>query len=109
MLRPGVRIHVRTGYSANALNMPIAFNGTITNVEPSEYVLSIVAQGDGMELEKKLPLSSELSTLKPDVFGWEPRQLITHMLMSCGGSSGEDVFGQTLQQRIWNYSRKKIK
>ena len=48
-LNPGIRIHLRMGYSANAAELPIVFNGCITEVGTSD-VVDIVAQGDGVEL-----------------------------------------------------------
>lgn len=48
-LKPGIRIHVRLGYSADASTLPIVFNGTIAEVTNGEIV-TIVAQGDGIEL-----------------------------------------------------------
>ena len=48
-LNPGIRIHLRMGYGANAAELPIVFNGCITEVGTSD-VVDIVAQGDGVEL-----------------------------------------------------------
>lgn len=48
VLKPGVRMHIRMGYSADAARMPVAFNGRITEVNAGE-VVNMVAQGDGIE------------------------------------------------------------
>ena len=48
-LKPGVRIHIRMGYSGDASNLPIVFNGVIAEVGTGE-LMEIIAQGDGHEL-----------------------------------------------------------
>ena len=48
-LQPGVRMHLRVGYGANASSLPIIFNGNISEVSTGE-VVKFVAQGDGREL-----------------------------------------------------------
>ena len=48
-LKPGVRIHIRMGYSGDASDLPIVFNGVIAEVSTGELI-EIVAQGDGAEL-----------------------------------------------------------
>jgi hypothetical protein len=37
-VKPGVRIHLRMGYSADASELPIMFNGVIEEVGPGEVV-----------------------------------------------------------------------
>ena len=49
VLQPGVRIHVRMGYGADAAKLPIVFNGKIAEIDVGEIV-QVVAQGDGIEL-----------------------------------------------------------
>lgn len=48
-LKEGARIHIRLGYSSNAQNLPIAFNGHIASVNDGPAI-EIVCQGDGVEL-----------------------------------------------------------
>lgn len=48
-LKPGVRVHMRAGYSANPNALPTIFNGTITTVEEGDLV-TITAQSDAVEL-----------------------------------------------------------
>lgn len=48
-LRPGMRVHLRLGYSANPLMLPVVFNGNITEVEFGDTI-EVIAQGDGREL-----------------------------------------------------------
>lgn len=53
VLQPGVRIHVRMGYGANASKLPTVFNGKIAEIDVGD-VVSVVAQGDGHELMNPL-------------------------------------------------------
>ena len=53
VLQPGIRIHVRMGYGANASKLPTVFNGKIAEIDVGD-VVSIVAQGDGHELMNPL-------------------------------------------------------
>ena len=52
-LQPGIRIHVRMGYSADGSKLPIVFNGKVAEVSV-ENVAQIIAQGDGHELMNPL-------------------------------------------------------
>lgn len=49
-LKPGARIHLRAGYEADASRLPILFNGVVTEVNPSNDMINIICQGDGVEL-----------------------------------------------------------
>ena len=53
VLQPGIRIHVRIGYSADGSKLPIVFNGKVAEVSVGP-VAEIVAQGDGHELMNPL-------------------------------------------------------
>lgn len=53
VLQPGIRIHVRMGYTADGGKLPIVFNGKIAEVGV-EDVVEIIAQGDGHELMNPL-------------------------------------------------------
>ena len=53
VLQPGVRIHVRMGYGANATALPTVFNGRIAEIDVGD-VVSVVCQGDGSELVNPL-------------------------------------------------------
>lgn len=48
-IRTGARMHLRLGYGNDASIMPLAFNGTIAQVQEGP-VVQIMAQGDGIEL-----------------------------------------------------------
>lgn len=53
VLGPGIRIHVRMGYTADGSKLPVVFNGKIAEVGV-EDVVEIIAQGDGHELMNPL-------------------------------------------------------
>lgn len=61
-LRPGARIHVRIGYGNNATMIPVLFNGVIAEVS-SESTVTIVAQGDGVELLNPINIDKEAHNL----------------------------------------------
>lgn len=48
-LKPGARVHLRMGYSGDASELPIIFNGVVAEVNPGE-IMEIIAQGDGHEI-----------------------------------------------------------
>lgn len=48
-MQPGARVHLRMGYSSNAANLPIVFNGTVAEFENGE-TMTLICQGDGVEL-----------------------------------------------------------
>ena len=66
VLQPGVRIHVRMGYSADGSKLPVCFNGKIAEVDVAE-VAQIVAQGDGHELMNPLNVFGEIEATELDV------------------------------------------
>ena len=65
LLQPGVRIHVRMGYSADGSKLPIVFNGKVAEVEINE-VAQIIAQGDGHELTNPLSAFGEIDAVSLD-------------------------------------------
>lgn len=48
-MQPGARVHLRMGYSSNAAELPIIFNGSVAEFENGE-LMTLVCQGDGVEL-----------------------------------------------------------
>ena len=48
-MQPGARVHLRMGYSSNAAELPIVFNGSVAEFENGE-VMTLICQGDGVEL-----------------------------------------------------------
>ena len=65
LLQPGIRIHVRIGYSADGSKLPIVFNGKVAEVEINE-VAQIIAQGDGHELTNPLSAFGEIDAVSLD-------------------------------------------
>jgi endonuclease YncB( thermonuclease family) len=83
LLQTGARIHLRLGYGSSATDLPVVFNGTITEMNANEIV-EIVAQGDGIELGNVIsgdPDDDNKSLLKGVT---EPRDLICELLTSKG-------------------------
>ena len=62
VLQPGVRVHVRMGYGADAAKLPIAFNGKIAEIDVNE-VVTVIAQGDGIELVNPLNTLGEMDAV----------------------------------------------
>lgn len=81
-LTPGARIHLRMGYGSSVPDLPIVFNGTITEMDVQE-VVTIVAQGDGIELTNIISGDPDDNN---DHILWitEPRDLICELLTSKG-------------------------
>lgn len=48
-MQPGARVHLRMGYSSNAAELPIVFNGVVAEFENGE-LMTLVCQGDGIEI-----------------------------------------------------------
>lgn len=83
MLQTGARIHVRMGYGSDATSLPVMFNGTITELD-SEDVVTIIAQGDGIELTNIV--SADPGETNDSFFTkiLEPRDLLAKLLTSRG-------------------------
>lgn len=95
-LKPGIRIHLRLGYGADASELPIVFNGVVAEVGAGEMV-EIVAQGDGTELTNPLMDVDDASDVENEeqfvlfrMFsnwlenGATPKQLLTMVLTTEG-------------------------
>lgn len=48
-LQAGARVHIRLGYGSCASDMPIVFNGVVTETDTGDE-MTIICQGDGVEL-----------------------------------------------------------
>ena len=62
VLQPGVRVHIRMGYGADASRLPVAFNGRIAEIDVGE-VVTVLAQGDGVELVNPLNTLGEMDAV----------------------------------------------
>lgn len=82
-LKPGARLHIRMGYGADPFGLPIVFNGTIAEVDTGE-VVTIVAQGDGIELTNAIGGDEGEDT--KGIFGGvkAPRDVVGKILTSKG-------------------------
>lgn len=97
-LEPGSRIHLRMGYASNASDLPVVFNGTITEIELGDMV-QIVAQGDGIELGNVI--SGDPDDDNDGIFNvTEPRDLICS-LMSSKGSWLKDYFNRVSDGQLF--------
>lgn len=98
-IRPGARIHLRMGYSGDANDLPILFNGTVAEVSNGE-VVELIAQGDGHEISNPEVFSGTTAKDMADlsnedaVFKWiqnffndgsTPKQLIQNVLTTKSG------------------------
>ena len=106
-IKPGVRIHLRMGYSGDAGNLPILFNGVVAEASTGELI-ELVAQGDGHEISNDQAFAAastkDLSDLKnEDSFfaakwiknfldeGATPKTLIKNMFTTKSGWIGKQI------------------
>lgn len=83
LLQTGARIHLRLGYGSIANELPVVFNGTITEMNAEEMV-ELVCQGDGVELGNIISGDPD-DTNKGFFTGvTEPRDLLCELLTSKG-------------------------
>lgn len=109
-LKPGVRIHLRLGYSANPNMLETVFNGTITEVEQGE-VVTITCQSDTVELSGIINSSDKnahTGKIDGSLFGSfyfsEPRDLMTRLL-SMGGSVARDTVAHATRGKVFSENR----
>lgn len=61
-LTAGARMQVRMGYGNNAATLPIVFNGTVVEAPSEQGLVTVVAAGDGWELER--PVTDRLGKVE---------------------------------------------
>jgi hypothetical protein len=77
-LRTGARIHLRMGYGSCAADLPVVFNGTITELDSGGDIIDIIAQGDGIELSNPIANSIKMNTgIKKKA---EPRSTLLYLM-----------------------------
>ena len=82
LLQTGARIHLRIGYGSAPDDLPVVFNGTITEMSTGD-VVQIIAQGDGIELGNII--SGDPDEDNNGIFKvTEPRDLICQLLTTKG-------------------------
>ena len=99
IMSAGCRIQVQVGYGNNLKEMPILFNGTITELEIGDYV-HMLAQGDGIELTNQLNYSDD-HTFGHLGFGVEPQNVFNRLLTYGDASTAWERIKQTVGQRLW--------
>jgi hypothetical protein len=103
MLKAGTRLHIRMGYGADPSELPIVFNGTISECPVTEGEIEVVALSDGIELTNDLaptdlqgamPVSRYNSLLGE---GLNPRELVmSFMAPNTAAESISNLLGQRL-------------
>ena len=112
-LQPGIRIHVREGYGSDARELAGVFNGVIAEVIPKGNAVSIVAQGNGIELANPLMEDRDadevqFKDLAGDAVnnieggGASPRKIITSFLTTHNGALRTYMMGQ-YNENQWFY------
>jgi intein/homing endonuclease len=109
-LKPGVRVHLRAGYSADPNSLDTLFNGVITEVQQGEIV-TVVAQSDAVELSSYIN-STDTKGHSGTIDGalstgfWlsEPRDLMVRLL-SMGSSRMREAFSAALDGLIYSESK----
>lgn len=99
-MQPGARVHLRMGYSSNAAELPIVFNGSVAECETGE-MMTLICQGDGVELAnphmfnaidatdvEDIKYSDEFFGYKQFLEAWNslstPRSMLVHPLAAEG-------------------------
>lgn len=109
-LKPGVRVHLRMGYSANPNALDTVFNGTITHVEQGDIV-TIVAQSDAIELgaivngsDKDGNSGNIDGSLMSGLWMSEPRDLMCRML-SMGSNTMREALAHASRGMVFSENR----
>lgn len=109
-LQPGVRLHLRMGYSANPNKLDTVFNGTVTKVDQGE-IITITAQSDCIELspivnnKNKSGNTGKIDgSLMSGFWMSEPRDLMTRLL-SMGGSTFRETLAHATHGMIYSENR----
>jgi hypothetical protein len=109
-LQPGVRVHMRMGYSANPNMLETVFNGVITQVEQGD-IITITAQSDAIELspiinnQKKHADSGHIDgSILGSLNMSEPRDLMTRLL-SMGASTFKETIANMSHGMIFSENR----
>ena len=104
-LQPGVRIHVRMGYSGDGSKLPIVFNGKVAEVEVGS-VAQIIAQGDGHELMNPLNAFGEI-----EVTSLDPAQSMCTWFqdlrgsLAKGGETPRDLLAKLLTAKFGGWKK----
>lgn len=110
-LQPGVRVHMRMGYSANPNLLETVFNGVITQVEQGD-IITVTCQSDAIELGAIIDNKNKNAGTSDGQFDgsltglWtsEPRDLMTRLL-SMGGSIFKENIAHATHGMIYSENR----
>lgn len=109
-LKPGVRIHLRMGYSADPNALQTVFNGTITEVEQGD-VLTVTCQSDAVELSPMVNTTNKKGDsghidggINTGFWMSEPRDLMVR-LMSMGSSNFKEWVAWSTQGMVFSENR----
>lgn len=108
-LKPGVRVHLRSGWGNNPNQLQTIFNGTITEVQ-SGPLMTVVAQSDAVEFSAFVNSQStnghsgELDGAMGNFWLSEPRDLIVRLL-SMGTSNFKEWLSWGSKGVIFSESR----
>lgn len=104
-MQPGIRIHIREGYGSDARELGTVFNGVIAQVQPGAQSISVVAQGNGIELmnpiqEERDADEIQFQDVSGDGFnetaggGATPRKILESFLTTKGDALTRYVHGK---------------
>jgi len=109
-LKPGVRVHLRSGYGSNPNSLQTIFNGVITNIEQGEIV-TITAQSDAIELgavmnstNKKGDSGKIDGGVDTGMYMSEPRDLMVRLL-SMGASRTREALAHATRGTVFSENR----
>lgn len=109
-LKPGIRVHLRIGYSANPNSLDTVFNGTITQVTSGDIV-EVIAQSDAIELAPYINTTDKGGhsgkidgALNTGLWLSEPRDLMVRLL-SMGSSTFRESFAHATQGMIFSENK----
>ena len=116
-MQPGARVHLRMGYSSNAADLPIVFNGCVAEFQAGE-TMTLICQGDGVELANPHMFNAmdaaDVQDIKhsDDFFGWKqlvekwdnlstPRDLLV-LPLAAEGSWIQEIIRKYSNGRFFN-------
>lgn len=109
-LKPGVRVHLRVGYSANPNALDVVFNGVITQVQSGE-ITEVIAQSDAIELSQYINSTNKKGhsgkidgSLGTGFWMSEPRDLMVRLL-SMGSSRFKEAFAHATRGQVFSENR----
>lgn len=112
-LRPGIRVHLRMGYSSDPRRLETVFNGQITEVHQGE-IMTVVCQSDAVELgavvnsTNKKGHSGKIDSSMDNLYLSEPRDLMVSLL-SEGANAAKRMIAHATRGEIFSENKYGIK